>query len=929
MKKFRYKGATYWYKALAIVAAFAVSIVYIVTSFAPAWADDAHSWTAPDLTVPSSAEGFDAAPTGTLTIENTGTAQISNITATLSGANADVFELGTCATSISAPRTFFGMKIGGTGTCQVKGKVGTPVGVYNATLELNGDDTDPLTVNVTWQVSSPLNITVENGTSSAATAPAGGKVTITSGAAPEGQEFDHWEIVSGGASIDNASSSSAALTLGSEDAVVKAVFRDVPQPNPPYYSPVFQVVENQCVNPMQSDRAIVTCWTDNGKDFYVRLEVTHPNLQESTSVTVQDTTALHYLGGTDVPGKYRSIPIDGKMPNGHPYVVLQADNWTTQGQGVNFMPKDYGIQITHLVNRGTDEEPIASGHNKQRDTQQEFFHPLSQALSYSSSDDNKVTLTMKTEDPATIEKLGTIEIFPVDENYQWRGDKQYDDADLDGYERGGMECSIGNTDPNGCNIEIDASTGEAKVTFPRQDGWDRIQYITWMTDTNAVDPFKTYTMRPYQGQIPLPSVGKVKVEKIVDGDTAFAPADDYEYSGTLSYDAGSEHQEYDVTDDSWSGKEWKGEEDFDFDGDSTEWKAVKGGASQTWEVPTGAKVNVTENNLPVIEDVLWGVKLDDPVTVVRGQTHTLKVTNTLKLTLKPPVGTPDETWGPKNTEQTGTPSFEVSTLKTRTGGENKIEKITLLDVSGVEVDEVKVEGGTYHLNDDGMITFTPDTDYVGDPKPVDVRGYDGNGEKAETTYTVHIKENGATKTVKRTVTYTYITEDGEKVQEDVVQEVTFSMELDVDPSTGEVGEPDWSKAEPKEFPALTSPDITADGWVTEHVVVAAAVVKATDEDMIEHVVYQEKKKESPTPTPSESAASTPSASPSTPGGSSVSTDIPHQSIASHGPHGQSDGGVTKLEQTGTSVGLYLGLAMSAVVVGVGALLVRRRYVQGS
>lgn len=148
-----------------------------------------------------------------------------------------------------------------------------------------------------------------------------------------------------------------------------------------------------------------------------------------------------------------------------------------------------------------------------------------------------------------------------------------------------------------------------------------------------------------------------------------------------------------------------------------------------------------------------------------------------------------------------------------------------------------VPEGTYTLNSDGTITFTPNDGFVGDPTPVKVRGTDKNGKTAETTYTPHVVDNIATKTVKRTINYTYLTEDGEKVTEPVVQEVTFTVARDVDPVTGELSDPNWSDASPQTLPAVISPDLTAKNWKADRPEVPAVTVNPTDPDMTENVIY--------------------------------------------------------------------------------------------
>ena len=197
-----------------------------------------------------------------------------------------------------------------------------------------------------------------------------------------------------------------------------------------------------------------------------------------------------------------------------------------------------------------------------------------------------------------------------------------------------------------------------------------------------------------------------------------------------------------------------------------------------------------------------------------------------------PVGTPDETYGGKGESQTGKPEFEVTTKTTKDGSENKIVKTELLDKDGNPADIVEVPEGTYTLNPDGTITFTPnDPEYTGDPTPVNVRGTDKNGKTADTTYTPHVVDN--TDTVKRTITYEYsdgtpvLGDDGEPLVKE--EEVTFTGT--VDPKTGEVTFPDDEKS----FPEADSPD--KDGWTPDQDPVEEDKVKAGDDDITRVVVY--------------------------------------------------------------------------------------------
>lgn len=206
----------------------------------------------------------------------------------------------------------------------------------------------------------------------------------------------------------------------------------------------------------------------------------------------------------------------------------------------------------------------------------------------------------------------------------------------------------------------------------------------------------------------------------------------------------------------------------------------------------------------------------------------------------PPTAVEDETYGAPGQPQTGKPTFEVQTPKTPGGSDNIIVDYKLLDPeTGKPTNETTVNAfdsktgkkiGTYTLNEDGTITFTPDdSTYIGDPKPVGIQGTDSNGKTAETTYTPHIVDN--TKTVKRTIHYRYLTEDGTEVTKDVVQEVTFTGGT-VDPKNGTVSWPEGTK---NTMSDVTSPSV--DGYTPDRNTVPERTVTPEDGDTEETVVY--------------------------------------------------------------------------------------------
>ena len=170
-----------------------------------------------------------------------------------------------------------------------------------------------------------------------------------------------------------------------------------------------------------------------------------------------------------------------------------------------------------------------------------------------------------------------------------------------------------------------------------------------------------------------------------------------------------------------------------------------------------------------------------------------------------PQGEDTTSVGPKNTPQTGTPTFTGGT--TTVNGEEKTVEIDntvpakLVDPkTGNSVDTVTVPGeGTYTVTPEGVVTFTPEKDFVGEAKGVTVKRVDKNGLEATANYTPTVL--GETKTKD-------VTSEGAKNQP---QTGTPVFEGDVDktvPPTFEGGETT------KVVPGEGTYTITPEGEVT-------------------------------------------------------------------------------------------------------------------
>ncbi|MCL2762356.1 MAG: glycoside hydrolase family 16 protein [Treponema sp.] len=71
-------------------------------------------------------------------------------------------------------------------------------------------------------------ITVTGGTATPAAAVAGTTVTVTAAAAPQGQKFRQWEVISGNITFANAAQMTTTFLMPADHVSVRAVFEDIP-----------------------------------------------------------------------------------------------------------------------------------------------------------------------------------------------------------------------------------------------------------------------------------------------------------------------------------------------------------------------------------------------------------------------------------------------------------------------------------------------------------------------------------------------------------------------------------------------------------------------------------------------------------------------------------------------------------------------------
>ena len=145
-----------------------------------------------------------------------------------------------------------------------------------------------------------------------------------------------------------------------------------------------------------------------------------------------------------------------------------------------------------------------------------------------------------------------------------------------------------------------------------------------------------------------------------------------------------------------------------------------------------------------------------------------------------PTGEDKTSVGPKGQPQTGTPEFNGGSVKIN-GKEETVEINTdepakLIDPkTGDPVDSVTVEGeGTYTIDKDGKVTFTPEPEFLGTATGVTVRRVDKNGTEVTAKYTPTVTP--VTATVDKT------SEGPKNTPQSETPEFTGDVDLDVPPT---------------------------------------------------------------------------------------------------------------------------------------------------
>ena len=145
-----------------------------------------------------------------------------------------------------------------------------------------------------------------------------------------------------------------------------------------------------------------------------------------------------------------------------------------------------------------------------------------------------------------------------------------------------------------------------------------------------------------------------------------------------------------------------------------------------------------------------------------------------------PTGEDKTSVGPKGQPQTGTPEFQGGSVKIN-GKEETVEidkdvPAKLVDPkTGNPVDSVTVEGeGTYTIDKDGKVTFTPEPEFLGTATGVTVQRVDKNGTEVTAKYTPTVTP--VTQTVDKT------SEGAKNTPQSNTPEFTGDVDLDVPPT---------------------------------------------------------------------------------------------------------------------------------------------------
>ena len=175
---------------------------------------------------------------------------------------------------------------------------------------------------------SKYDVTVINGSGSGQYAQ-GETVTITASAAPSGQQFKEWEIVSGNIALASSTSETTSFTMPAEEVSVKAIYEAVPVTE-------YSITATSGANGTLSPSGAVKVTAGSSQTFTISpssgyvidtLKVDGLEVTAATSYTFSDVSANHTI---EVTFKQES-----QTPNPVDYDILDGANssWTQNSDG--------------------------------------------------------------------------------------------------------------------------------------------------------------------------------------------------------------------------------------------------------------------------------------------------------------------------------------------------------------------------------------------------------------------------------------------------------------------------------------------------------------------------------------------------------------------------------------------------------------------
>ena len=175
---------------------------------------------------------------------------------------------------------------------------GTDYYAYIIAEDVNGEkETDYASTPVSITVpASKYTVTVTNGSGSGQYAQ-GETVTITASAAPSGQQFKEWEIVSGNITLASSTSETTSFTMPAEEVSVKAIYEAVPVTE---YTITATAGANGTISPNGAVRVTAggsQTFTISPSSGYVidSLKVDGLEVTAATSYTFSDINANHTI----------------------------------------------------------------------------------------------------------------------------------------------------------------------------------------------------------------------------------------------------------------------------------------------------------------------------------------------------------------------------------------------------------------------------------------------------------------------------------------------------------------------------------------------------------------------------------------------------------------------------------------------------------